>query len=253
MITKDVFYVGVNDRQIDLFEGQYLVPGGMSYNSYAIIDEKIAIMDTVDAAFTHEWLDNIQNVLGGESPDYLVIQHMEPDHSANIINFTKAYPNATIVSSAKSFSMMKSFFGSDFSDNRIVVGEGDTLTLGRHTLTFFTAPMVHWPEVIVTYDDAHKLLFTADAFGKFGALDVEEPWIDEARRYYIGIVAKYGTQVQSLLKKIAGLDVKTICPLHGPVLNDNLEYYFNLYNLWSSYQPEEEGITVAYTSIYSNT
>lgn len=253
MITKDILYIGVDDHKLDLFEGQYSVPSGMSYNSYAIIDEKIAIMDTVDAAFTHEWLDNIQNALGNKSPDYLVVQHMEPDHSSNIVSFTKAYPNATIVSSAKSFSMMKSFFGSDFSDNRIVVGEGDTLALGRHTLTFFTAPMVHWPEVIVTYDSADKVLFTADAFGKFGALDVKEPWTDEARRYYIGIVGKYGAQVQSLLKKAAALDVRFICSLHGPVLNENLEYYLNLYDLWSSYQPEEEGITVAYTSIYGNT
>lgn len=252
-ITKDIKYIGVNDHKVDLFEGQYLVPNGMSYNSYAIIDEKIAIMDTVDGNFTHEWLDNIQNTLGDKKPDYLVVHHMEPDHSANIMNFAKAYPNAVIVSSAKAFGMMKNFFGTDFSDRRIVVGEGDTLSLGTHTLTFVTAPMVHWPEVIVSYDSTDKVLFSADGFGKFGALDVEEDWACEARRYYIGIVGKYGAQVQSLLKKAAGLDIQTICPLHGPVLKENLGYYINLYNTWSSYLPEEEGIVIAYTSVYGNT
>ncbi len=252
-ITNDVRYIGVNDRKIDLFEGQYTVPNGMSYNSYAILDKKIAIMDTVDANFTHEWLDNIQNTLNGRLPDYLVVQHMEPDHSANILNFTKAYPNAKIVSSSKAFAMMKSFFGTDFADRQVVVGEGDTLTLGKHTLTFVTAPMVHWPEVIVTYDSTDKILFSADGFGKFGALDAEEDWACEARRYYIGIVGKYGAQVQNLLKKAAGLDIQIICPLHGPILSENLGYYLNLYNTWSSYQPEEEGIVIAYTSIYGNT
>ena len=252
-ITNDIKYIGVNDHKIDLFEGQYVVPNGMSYNSYAIIDEKIAIMDTVDAAFTHEWLDNIQNTLGNRKPDYLVVQHMEPDHSANIANFIKNYPDAIVVSSAKAFQMMKGFFGTDFADNRMVVGEGDTLSLGKHTLTFVTAPMVHWPEVIVTYDSADKVLFSADGFGKFGALDVEENWACEARRYYIGIVGKYGAQVQNLLKKAAGLDIQTICPLHGPVLSENLGYYIDLYNTWSSYQPEEEGIVIAYTSVYGNT
>jgi len=253
IITGDVKYIGVNDHKIDLFEGQYKVPSGMSYNSYAIIDEKIAIVDTVDAAFTHEWLDNIGNTLLGRQPDYLIVQHMEPDHSANIMNFMKAYPNTVIVSSAKAFAMMKNFFGTDFTDNRIVVGEGDTLSLGKHNLTFVTAPMVHWPEVIVTYDSTDKILFSADGFGKFGAIDANEPWVDEARRYYIGIVGKYGTQVQSLLKKASALDIQTICPLHGPVLNENLGYYLNLYNTWSGYQPEEEGIVVAYTSVYGNT
>ena len=252
-ITNDIKYVGVNDRKVDLFEGQYKVPAGISYNSYAIIDEKIAIMDTVDARFTHEWLDNIQNVLGNKEPDYLIVQHMEPDHSANIMSFLKAYKNAKIVSSEKAFAMMKNFFGTDFEDNKIVVGEGSTLELGQHTLTFVTAPMVHWPEVIVTYDSKDKVLFSADGFGKFGDLDANEPWADEARRYYIGIVGKYGAQVQGLLKKAAGLDIEVICPLHGPVLKENLGYYLNLYNMWSSYQPEEEGIVIAYTSIYGNT
>lgn len=252
-ITNDIKYVGVNDRKIDLFEGQYKVPAGISYNSYAIIDEKIAIMDTVDAMFTHEWLDNIQNVLGDKEPDYLIVQHMEPDHSGNIMSFLKAYNNAKIVSSEKAFAMMKNFFGTDFDDKKIVVGEGSTLELGQHTLTFVTAPMVHWPEVIVTYDSKDKVLFSADGFGKFGDLDANEPWADEARRYYIGIVGKYGVQVQSLLKKAAGLDIEVICPLHGPVLKENLGYYLNLYNMWSSYQPEEEGIVIAYTSIYGNT
>ena len=252
-ITKDILYVGVNDHQIDLFEGQYVVPNGMSYNSYVIMDDLIAVMDTVDASFTHEWLDNIQNVLGGRTPNFLIVQHMEPDHSANIVNFLKAYPDTVVVASAKAFTMMKNFFGKDFSENGMVVGEGDTLCLGKHTLTFVTAPMVHWPEVIVTYDSTDKVLFSADGFGKFGALDADEDWACEARRYYIGIVGKYGAQVQALLKKAAGLDIQTICPLHGPVLTENLGYYLNLYNTWSSYQPEEEGIVIAYTSIYGNT
>ncbi|MBR2346656.1 MAG: flavin reductase [Clostridia bacterium] len=252
-ITKDIAYIGVNDRKVDLFEGQYVVPNGMAYNSYVILDEKIAVMDTVDANFTHEWLDNLQNALGGRKPDYLVVQHMEPDHSANIVSFTKAYPNAKIVSSSKAFVMMKNFFGTDFADKQVVVGEGSTLELGRHTLTFVTAPMVHWPEVIVTYDSTDKVLFSADGFGKFGALDADEDWACEARRYYIGIVGKYGAQVQALLKKAAGLDIEIICPLHGPVLTENLGYYLNLYNTWSSYQPEEEGIVIAYTSVYGNT
>jgi len=253
MITDSIKYIGVNDHSVDLFEGQYVVPNGMAYNSYAIIDEKIAIMDTVDAGFTHEWLDNIQNALGERKPDYLVVQHMEPDHSANIMNFVKVYPEAKIVSSAKAFVMMKNFFGTDFAEKQIVVGEGSTLSLGGRTLTFVTAPMVHWPEVIVTYDSKDKVLFSADGFGKFGALDAEEDWACEARRYYIGIVGKYGAQVQALLKKAAGLDIEKICPLHGPVLTENLGYYINLYNTWSSYQPEEEGIVIAYTSVYGNT
>lgn len=252
-ITHDIKYIGVNDHQVDLFEGQYVVPNGMSYNSYAILDEKVAIMDTVDANFTHEWLDNIQNTLGGRQPDYLIVQHMEPDHSANIANFMKVYPKATLVSSVKAFAMMQNFFGTDFADRRIVVGEGDTLSLGRHTLTFVTAPMVHWPEVIVTYDSADKVLFSADGFGKFGALDADEDWACEARRYYIGIVGKYGAQVQALLKKAATLDIQTICPLHGPVLSENLGYYLNLYDIWSSYRVESEGIVIAFTSVYGNT
>ncbi len=252
-ITNDIKYIGVNDHKIDLFEGQYVVPNGMSYNSYAILDEKAAVVDTVDALFTHEWLDNIQDVFGKRDVDYLIVQHMEPDHSANIANFVKAYPNAKIVSSAKAFAMMKGFFGTDFTDKQVVVGEGDTLCLGKHTLTFVTAPMVHWPEVIVTYDSTDKVLFSADGFGKFGALDVEEDWACEARRYYIGIVGKYGVQVQNLLKKASGLDIQIICPLHGPVLTENLGYYLNLYNTWSSYQPETEGIVIAYTSVYGNT
>ena len=252
-ITKDIRYIGVNDHAVALFEGQYVVPGGMCYNSYAIVDEKVAIMDTVDRGFTHQWLDNIQNTLGGRKPDYLVVQHMEPDHSANIANFLKVYPEATVVSSAKAFVMMKNFFGDDYADRRIVVGEGDTLCLGKHTLTFVGAPMVHWPEVIVTYDSYDKVLFSADGFGKFGALDVEEDWADEARRYYIGIVGKYGAQVQALLKKAAGLDISIICPLHGPVLTENLGYYLNLYDIWSSYRVESDGIVVAYTSVYGHT
>ena len=252
-ITNDIKYIGVNDRKIDLFEGQYTVPNGMAYNSYVILDDKIAVMDTVDASFTHEWLDNLQAALNGRSVDYLVVQHMEPDHSANIVSFTNAYPNAKIVSSAKAFAMMRQFFGIDFSEKQIIVSEGDTLSLGKHTLTFISAPMVHWPEVIVTYDSYDKVLFSADGFGKFGALDTDEDWACEARRYYIGIVGKYGTQVQALLKKAAGLDIQKICPLHGPVLEENLGYYIGLYNTWSSYQPEEDGIVIAYTSVYGNT
>ena len=253
-ITSDVKYIGVNDHKIDLFEGQYRVPKGMSYNSYVILDEKIAVLDTVDAAFAHEWLDNLEKVLGDRAPSYLIVQHMEPDHSANVLRFAKAYPDAKIVASAKAFTMMGQFFGTDFSDRRLVVGEGDRLSLGRHELNFVTAPMVHWPEVIVTYDSTDKILFSADGFGKFGALDVEDDnWADEARRYYIGIVGKYGTQVQNLLKKAAALDVSVICPLHGPILTENLSYYLGLYATWSSYQPEEEGVVIAYASIYGNT
>ncbi len=252
-ITKDIHYIGVNDHQVDLFEGQYVVPNGMAYNSYVILDEKIAVMDTVDRNFTQQWLDNLQAVLAGRKPDYLIVQHMEPDHSANIHKFLTLYPEAVVVSSAKAFAMMKNFFGTDYADRRLVVGEMDTLCLGKHTLTFVTAPMVHWPEVIVTYDSYDKVLFSADGFGKFGALDVEEEWDCEARRYYIGIVGKYGPQVQALLKKAATLDIAIICPLHGPVLTENLGYYIHKYDIWSSYQVEDEGIVVAYTSVYGNT
>ena len=252
-INKDVKYVGVNDRKIDLFEGQYRVPNGMAYNSYLILDERIAVMDTVDAAFSKEWLSNIEKALEGRKPDYLVVQHMEPDHSANIVSFVKAYPDAKIVSTAKAFTMMKNFFGDDFPDKQVVVGEGGSLSLGKHTLNFVTAPMVHWPEVIFTYDSTDKILFSADAFGKFGALDADEKWDDEARRYYIGIVGKYGKQVQAVLKKAAALDVAVICPLHGPVLKENLSHYINLYDIWSSYRPESEGVVIAYTSVYGNT
>ena len=252
-ITKDIKYIGVNDHQVDLFEGQYDVPNGMAYNSYAILDEKIAIMDTVDANFTDEWLGNIEAALEGRSPDYLVVQHMEPDHSANIANFLAKYPEAVVVSSAKAFVMMKNFFGDDYASRRIVVGEGDTLSLGKHTLTFVTAPMVHWPEVIVTYDSYDKVLFSADGFGKFGALDADEPWDCEARRYYIGIVGKYGPQVQALLKKAATLDIAIICPLHGPILTENLGHYIEKYDIWSSYKVESEGVVIAYTSVYGNT
>ncbi len=252
-ITNDIRYIGVNDHQVDLFEGQYVVPNGMAYNSYAIVDEKIAIMDTVDQNFGDEWLANIETVLEGKQPDYLVVHHMEPDHSANIDVFLKRYPEATVVSSAKAFVMMKQFFGSDYTDRRVVVGEGDTLNLGKHVLTFVTAPMVHWPEVIVSYDSYDKVLFSADGFGKFGALDAQEDWACEARRYYIGIVGKYGPQVQALLKKAAGLDIAIICPLHGPVLTENLGYYINLYDIWSSYRPENEGVLIAYSSVYGNT
>ena len=252
-ITNDIKYLGVNDHKIDLFEGQYIVPNGMAYNSYAIIDEKIAIMDTVDVNFTHEWMDNVQNTIGSRKPDYLIVQHMEPDHSANILNFIKVYPDTTVVASEKAFRMMKNFFGNEFENNRMVIKEGDILSLGKHNLLFVAAPMVHWPEVMATYDMTDKVLFSADGFGKFGALDVEEDWTCEARRYYIGIVGKYGVQVQNLLKKVTGLDIRVICPLHGPVLKENLGYYINLYNTWSSYQPEEEGIMIAYTSVYGNT
>ena len=252
-ITNDIRYVGVNDHQVDLFEGQYVVPNGMAYNSYVILDEKIAVMDTVDQHFGDEWLGNLAAVLEGRKPDYLIVQHMEPDHSANIDNFLRTYPEATVVSSAKAFAMMKNFFGTDYAERRIVVGEGDTLSLGVHTLAFVTAPMVHWPEVIVTYDVHDKVLFSADGFGKFGALDAEEDWACEARRYYIGIVGKYGPQVQALLKKAATLDIATICPLHGPVLTENLGYYINLYDIWSSYKVEDEGVVIAYTSVYGNT
>ena len=252
-ITNDIRYVGVNDHQIDLFESQYVVENGMAYNSYVIMDKKIAVLDSVDAHFTHEWLDNIQNVTGRKAPDYLIVQHMEPDHSANIGNFMKLYPNATVVSSAKAFAMMKQFYGTDFADRQIIIKEGDTLSLGKHELSFVAAPMVHWPEVMMTYDACDKVFFSADAFGKFGALDVEEDWACEARRYYFGIVGKYGTQVQNLLKKAAKLDIQTICPLHGPVLSENLEYYLKLYNTWSSYGIETEGIMIAYTSVYGNT
>ena len=252
-ITDDIKYIGVNDYDIDLFEGQYIVPNGMAYNSYAIIDEKIAIMDSVDVAFGEEWLGNIKNTLGDRKPDYLIVQHMEPDHSANIVNFANEYPDAKLVASAKAFVMMKNFFGTDFAERQMIVGEGDTLSLGKHELSFLSAPMVHWPEVIVTYDSTDKVLFSADGFGKFGALDVEEDWACEARRYYFGIVGKYGMPVQTLLKKASKLDIQIICPLHGPVLNDNLEYYINLYDTWSSYRPEEEGVVIAYNSIYGNT
>ncbi|MBQ9907324.1 MAG: flavin reductase [Oscillospiraceae bacterium] len=252
-ITNDIRYIGVNDHKIDLFEGQYDVPNGMAYNSYVIMDGKIAVMDTVDRNFTHEWLDNLASVLGGKKPDYLVVQHMEPDHSANIANFMNLYPDAKIVSSAKAFQMMQNFFGTDFADRRIVVKEKDTLELGRHTLHFVGAPMVHWPEVLMTYDSTDKVLFSADGFGKFGALDVEEDWACEARRYYFGIVGKYGAQVQAVLKKAAGLDIQIICPLHGPVLTENLGYYLGLYDTWSSYGTETEGIAVFYTSVYGNT
>ncbi len=253
MVSESIKYIGVNDHKIDLFEGQYDVPNGMAYNSYVIIDEKIAVMDTVDISFTDEWLGKLSEALGSRTPDYLVVQHMEPDHSANITAFTEKYPDAVIVSSDKAFKIMQNFFGNDFAERRIVVGEGSTLSLGEHELTFMTAPMVHWPEVIVTYESKEKVLFSADGFGKFGALDVEESWACEARRYYIGIVGKYGNQVQALLKKVAKLEINTICPLHGPILTENLEYYINLYNIWSSYQPEEDGVVIAYTSVYGNT
>ena len=252
-ITKDIRYVGVNDHQVDLFEGQYVVPNGMAYNSYVILDEKIAVMDAVDANFVPEWLNNIAAVLDGRKPDYIVVQHMEPDHSAGVDDFLAAYPDAQVVSSAKAFTMMNQFFGQDYTGRRVVVGEGDSLNLGVHTLHFVTAPMVHWPEVIMTYDSADKVLFSADGFGKFGALDVEEDWACEARRYYIGIVGKYGAQVQAVLKKAATLDIATICPLHGPVLTENLGYYINLYDIWSSYRVESEGVVIAYTSVYGHT
>ncbi len=252
-ITDNVYYIGVNDKNIDLFEGQYIVPNGMAYNSYLIIDEKIAVMDTVDINFTGEWLGNLENALAGRKPDYLVVQHMEPDHSANIDNFLRKYPEATVVSSEIAFQMMNQFFGTDYADRRMVVAEGDSLDLGSRKLTFYTAPMVHWPEVIVTYDDGDKILFSADGFGKFGTLDTDEDWACEARRYYFGIVGKYGVQTQALLKKAATLDIEKICPLHGPVLTENLGYYLDLYNTWSSYGVESEGVVIAYTSVYGNT
>lgn len=252
-ITKDIKYVGVNDRQVDLFEGQYKVPNGMSYNSYVINDEKVAVMDTVDGAFIDEWLKNIKEELGDKTPDYLVVHHMEPDHSAGIDAFANAYPDAQIVSSAKAFVMMKNFMGSDYNDRQVVIKEGSTLELGAHTLTFVAAPMVHWPEVMVSYDSKDKVLFSADGFGKFGALDADEDWACEARRYYFGIVGKYGAQVQNLLKKAATLDISIICPLHGPILTENLGYYLDLYNTWSSYKPESEGVVVAYASAHGNT
>ncbi len=252
-ITKDIRYIGVNDHDIDLFEGQYVVENGMAYNSYVILDDEICVMDTVDARFTAEWLSNLQKALDGRKPSYLVVQHMEPDHSAGILAFCEAYGDAKVVASAKAFTMMQQFYGMDFADRRIVIKEGDTLALGRHTLSFVAAPMVHWPEVMVTYDSCDKVLFSADGFGKFGALDADEDWACEARRYYIGIVGKYGAQVQNLLKKAAALDIQMICPLHGPVLTENLEYYVNLYNIWSSYGVESEGVLIAYTSVYGNT
>ncbi len=252
-ISKDIFYVGVNDHDIDLFEGQYVVPNGMAYNSYLLLDEKIAVLNGVDNSFSSEWLANIKAVLGDRQPDYLIVQHMEPDHSSSILDFTNVYPNATVVSNSKSFAMMKNFFDTDFETRRLAVGENDTLSLGAHTLTFITAPMVHWPEVIMTYDSLDKVLFSADGFGKFGALDADEDWACEARRYYFGIVGKYGVNVQSVLKKASALDIKTICPLHGPILNENLGYYLDLYNTWSSYTPEKEGVTICYTSVYGNT
>ncbi len=253
MITKDIKYVGVNDHEIDLFEGQYEVPCGMAYNSYAIIDDRIAVMDSVDIRFADEWVERIKATLGDRTPDYLVVQHMEPDHSSSILFFLNAFPKATVVSSAKAFNMMRGFFGTDFEDRRIVVGEGDRLSLGRHELSFITAPMVHWPEVIVSYDSLDRVLFSADAFGKFGALDYDDEWECEARRYYFGIVGKYGPQVQALLKKVAALDIQIICPLHGPVLSENIGHYVGLYDTWSAYRPESAGVCIAYTSVYGNT
>lgn len=252
-ITDTIKYVGVNDHQIDLFEGQYKVPNGMAYNSYVILDEKIAVMDTVDANFTHEWLDNLDQALNGRKPDYLIVQHMEPDHAANVANFLKVYPDTTVVANAKTFNMIRNFFDLDLEGQKLEVKNGGTLSLGKHNLTFVFAPMVHWPEVMVTYDSTDKVLFSADGFGKFGALDVEEDWDDEARRYFIGIVGKYGPQVQNLLKVAAGLDIQIICPLHGPVLKENLGHYIGLYDTWSSYTPETEGIVIAYTSVYGHT
>ena len=252
-VTEDIYYVGVNDHQIDLFEGQYVVPNGMAYNSYVVMDEKIAVFDTVDAHFTDEWLANMAEVFGDRTPDYLIVQHMEPDHSANIANFAAKYPEAKIVANAMTFNMMKQFFGTDFADRKVMVKDGETLSTGKHTFTFVFAPMVHWPEVMVTYDSTDKVLFSADGFGKFGALDVEEEWACEARRYYIGIVGKYGAMVQKLLAKAAALDIQIICPLHGPVLTENLGYYLDLYNTWSSYGVESEGTVIAYTSVYGHT
>ena len=253
MVTNDIRYIGVQDHDIDLFEGQYVVPNGMAYNSYLILDEKTAVMDTVDCRFVGQWLDKINETLNGKAPDYLVVHHMEPDHSSGIAAFLNTYPNATVVSSRMAFVMMKNYFGQDYADRRIIVSEGSTLSLGKHELTFVTAPMVHWPEVIVSYDSCDKVLFSADGFGKFGAQDADEDWACEARRYYIGIVGKYGPQVQDLLKKAAGLDISIICPLHGPVLKENLGYYINLYDVWSSYRPEDKGVLIAYTSVYGHT
>lgn len=252
-ITSDIKYLGVNDHKIDLFEGMYEVPKGMAYNSYAILDEKIAIIDTVDVKFKEQWLCKVNEAIGERKPDYLIVQHMEPDHSANIWSLVEQYPEITIVASAKAFQMMKNFFGTEFTEKRVVVSDGDTLSLGSHRLTFISAPMVHWPEVMVTYDNKDKVLFTADAFGKFGANDVEDEWVHEARRYYFGIVGKYGLFVQKLFQKLKDLEIRIICPLHGPVLSQNIGYYLDLYNTWSSYMPEEEGIVIAYTSVYGNT
>ena len=254
-ITKDIRYIGVNDHDLDLFEGMYIVPNGMAYHSYVILDEKVAVLDSVEQRFGDEWLERLEEALEGRTPDYLIVQHMEPDHSANIGVFTSKYPNATVVGSAKTFDMMQQFFGEDYADRRLIVKEKDTLALGKHTLTFVAAPMVHWPEVIMTYDDADKVFFSADAFGKFGALDVEDPegWACEARRYYFGIVGKYGAQVQMLLKKLAAFDIQKICPLHGPILEENLQYYLDLYNTWSSYGTESEGVCICYTSVYGHT
>ena len=253
MVTKDIRYIGVQDHEIDLFEGQYVVPNGMAYNSYLILDEKTAVMDAVDARFVGKWLENIKSILGDASPDYLVVHHMEPDHSAGIATFLETYPEATVVSSRAAFMMMKNYFGSDYAQRRVIVSEGSTLELGKHTLTFVAAPMVHWPEVMVSYDSWDKVLFSADGFGKFGALDIEDEWACEARRYYIGIVGKYGAQVQDLLKKAANLDISVICPLHGPILRENLGYYIDLYDTWSSYRPESKGVFIAYTSVYGHT
>lgn len=252
-ITQDIKYIGVNDREIDLFEGQYLVPNGMAYNSYLIMDEKIAVIDSVDARFTEIWFKNIENALSGKKPDYLIVQHMEPDHSGSIKAFCEKYPDTIVVSNSKAFNMVKNFFGTDLADRQLAVGENDTLNLGKHTLTFITAPMVHWPEVNMTYDSTDKVLFSADAFGKFGAFDYTEEWLDEARRYYIGIVGKYGVQVNAVLKKAANLDIETICALHGPVLSGDLTPYLNAYTKWANYEPEENGVLIAYTSIYGNT
>lgn len=253
LIESDVVYIGVNDRKLDLFEGMYTVPNGMAYNSYVILDEKIAVLDTVDKNFEKEWLGNLKSALNGREPDYLIVQHMEPDHSANVLKFVEAYPNAKIVASSRAFVMMKNYFGNDFSEKQVVADDGVVLSLGKHELTFYSAPMVHWPEVILTYDKTAKILFSADAFGKFGALDADEDWACEARRYYFGIVGKYGVQVQGLLKKLAGVEIQTICPLHGPILKENLDYYFGLYNTWSSYGVESDGVFIAYTSVYGNT
>ena len=252
-VSETIRYIGVNDYSLDLFEGQYAVPNGMAYNSYVIIDEKIAVFDTVDGAFADEWLEKLQNAIGDRTPDYLIVLHMEPDHSANILAFAEKYPQAKILSSQKAFIMMQNFFGTDFAQRRVVIADGEKLSLGKHTLTFVAAPMVHWPEVFVAYEESEQVLFSADAFGKFGALDAEEDWACEARRYYIGIVGKYGVQVQNLLKKLANVPLKTICPLHGPVLKENLEYYLRLYDIWSKYEVESDGVVIAYTSVYGNT